>query len=122
LLAALPGRYVAAVERRVRTAIEFVDGQAESAGESYSRGLIHAAGFVPPALQREVRDSAGRVGYSDFYWEESRIVGEFDGIAKYQKPDISRGSRPGRWWSTRSCARTVSGRQAAMTSGGSGLT
>jgi hypothetical protein len=95
LLAALPGRYVAAVERRVRTAIEFADGQAESAGESYSRGLIHAAGFVPPALQREVRDSAGRVGYSDFYWEESRIVGEFDGIAKYQKPEYLKGRTPG---------------------------
>ncbi|MFC9350602.1 hypothetical protein [Arthrobacter sp. NPDC057013] len=95
LLAALPDRYVPAVERRVRIAIEFADAQAESAGESYSRGLIHAAGFAQPVLQYEVRNSTGRVGYSDFYWEGSRTVGEFDGIAKYQKPEYLKGRTPG---------------------------
>ena len=95
LLAALPGRYVPAVERRVRTSIEFADPGADSAGESYSRGLIHSAGFAPPILQYEVRNSKGRVGYSDFYWEGSRTVGEFDGIAKYQKPQYLNGRTPG---------------------------
>jgi hypothetical protein len=95
LLEALPGRYVPAVERRVRIAIEFADPQAGSAGESYSRGLIHAAGFALPTLQYEVRDSTGRVGYSDFYWEGSRTVGEFDGIVKYQKPEYLKGRTPG---------------------------
>ena len=95
LLAALPGRYVPAVERRVRIAIELADSAAGSAGESYSRGLIHAAGFAPPALQYELRDPTGRVGYSDFYWAGSRTVGEFDGIAKYQKPEFLKGRTPG---------------------------
>jgi hypothetical protein len=35
------------------------------------------------------------VGYSDFYWEGSRTVGEFDGIAKYQKPEYLKGRTPG---------------------------
>ena len=95
LLDALAGRYPTATERRVVAAIKFADPASASAGESYSRGLIQAAGFTMPALQYEVRSSAGRIGYSDFYWEESRTVGEFDGIAKYQKPEYLNGRTPG---------------------------
>lgn len=95
LLSALPGRYVFAAERRVRAAIESADAASGSAGESYSRGLILAAGFSRPELQYEVRSSTGRVGYSDFYWEESQTVGEFDGIAKYQRAEYLRGRTPG---------------------------
>ena len=95
LLGALPGRYPLAVERRVSAAIKFADPASGSPGESYSRGLIHAAGFAMPILQYEVRTSTGRVGYSDFYWEECRTVGEFDGIAKYQKPKYLNGRTPG---------------------------
>ena len=95
LLSALPGRYVMAAERRVRAAIENADPASGSAGESYSRGLIMAAGFACPELQYEVRSSTGRVGYSDFYWEETRTVGEFDGIAKYQRAEYLNGRTPG---------------------------
>jgi hypothetical protein len=95
LLAALPERYLAAVERRVRAAIEFADPRSGSAGESYSRGLIQVAGFAAPTLQYEVRSSTGLVGYSDFYWEESRTVGEFDGVAKYQRDEFLKGRTPG---------------------------
>lgn len=95
LLAALPGRYPAAVERRVRAVIEFADPRSGSAGESYSRGLIQVAGFAVPTLQYEVRSSTGLVGYSDFYWEESRTVGEFDGVAKYQRDEFLKGRTPG---------------------------
>lgn len=95
LLGALPGRYSMAAERRVSAAIRFADPASGSAGESYSRGMIHAAGFALPVLQYEVRSSTGRIGYSDFYWEESRTVGEFDGIAKYQKPEYLNGRTPG---------------------------
>lgn len=94
LLGALAGRYPMAVERRVVAAIQFADPASASAGESYSRGLIQAAGFAMPALQYEVRSSTGRIGYSDFYWEESRTAGEFDGIAKYQKPEYLNGRTP----------------------------
>jgi len=57
--------------------------------------LILAAGFSGPELQYEVRSSTGRVGYSDFYWEETRTVGEFDGIAKYQRAEYLNGRTPG---------------------------
>lgn len=95
LLRALPARYEPAAERRVRAAIDFADPASGSAGESYSRGLIHLAGFVPPALQYEIRNSRGRVGWSDFYWEGSRTVGEFDGFAKYEKAEYLKGRTPG---------------------------
>lgn len=95
LVAALPGRYPAAAERRVRAAIDFADPASGSAGESFSRGLIHLSGFAVPSLQYEVRSTTGRVGYSDFYWEGSRTVGEFDGVAKYQRDEFLQGRTPG---------------------------
>jgi hypothetical protein len=95
LFTVLPGRYPAATQRRVRAAIESADPASGSAGESYSRGLIQAAGFAMPQLQYEVLSSTGRVGYSDFYWKETRTVGEFDGIAKYQKAEYLNGRTPG---------------------------
>ncbi|MDV8146929.1 type IV toxin-antitoxin system AbiEi family antitoxin domain-containing protein [Arthrobacter sp. B10-11] len=95
LLDALPGRYSAAAERRVRAAIEFADPKSGSAGESYSRGLIQVAGFAAPALQYEIRNSTRLVGYSDFYWDDIRAVGEFDGVAKYQRDEFLRGRTPG---------------------------
>lgn len=94
LLGALPGRYPAAAERRVRAAVEFADPASGSAGESYSRGLIHVAGFAAPTLQYEIRNSRGRVGWADFYWEESRTVGEFDGFTKYEKAEYLKGRTP----------------------------
>lgn len=95
LLGALPGRYKPAVERRVRVAVDFADPASGSPGESYSRGLIHLAGFEAPTLQYEVRNTRGRVGWSDFYWERSRTVGEFDGFAKYEKAEYLNGKTPG---------------------------
>ena len=42
----------AAALRRFERAWHFADARAESAGESYSRAIIHELGFVPPtALQ-----------------------------------------------------------------------
>ncbi|WP_261792302.1 hypothetical protein [Arthrobacter sp. PM3] len=49
------------------------------------------AGFLPPDLQHGVRDAAGRVGYTDYYWDTMRLVGEFDGVEKYVKPEYLRG-------------------------------
>lgn len=95
LLDALPGRYPLAVERRVRAVVAFADSASGSPGESYSRGVIHVSGFAPPDLQYEVRNSTGRVAYADFYWEGSRTVGEFDGVAKYQRDEFLRGRTPG---------------------------
>lgn len=96
LLDAVTARFTPAAQRRVRLAIDFADPLSGSAGESYSRGLIRLAGFAAPVLQYEVRNSTGPVAWSDFYWEESRTVGEFDGFVKYGEAEYLKGRTPGR--------------------------
>ncbi|MFC4395262.1 hypothetical protein [Arthrobacter sedimenti] len=83
--------YSRAAARRIRAAIAFADPASASAGESWSRALIHVAGFEPPVLQQRFTDAAGLVGYSDFFWKDSGIVGEFDGEEKYVKPEFLKG-------------------------------
>ncbi|MGX4708513.1 hypothetical protein [Rhodococcus ruber] len=71
-----------------RRIVPFLDGRSESPGESISRLRIHQAGMPAPALQHEVRTSEGRfVARTDFFWEETGIVGEFDGMGKYGTGD-----------------------------------
>jgi hypothetical protein len=73
--------------RRGRLAIELADPRAESPGESVTRVQFHRHGIPIPELQYHVVDRHGSlVGISDFYWEEQRHLGEFDGKIKYQKP------------------------------------
>jgi hypothetical protein len=91
LEAGIGSNYSAAAGRRIRAVIDFADPASGSAGESWSRALIHVAGFEAPVLQQEIRDEAGLMGYTDFYWKESRIVGEFDGVEKYVKPEYLNG-------------------------------
>lgn len=91
LESAMGSIYSAAAARRIRAAIEFADPASGSAGESWSRALIHVAGFEAPVLQQRFSDAAGLVGYSDFYWKESRVVGEFDGEEKYVKDAYLKG-------------------------------
>jgi len=83
--------YSAAAARRIRAATEFADPASGSAGESWSRALIHVAGFDVPVLQQRFSDAAGLVGYTDFYWKEFRVAGEFDGEEKYLKPGFLNG-------------------------------
>jgi len=94
LLAGIEGNYTAAASSRIVAAVEFADPLSASAGESYSRALMCAAGFEAPALQHEIRDDRGLVGYSDYYWHSVRAVGEFDGVDKYLKPEYLRGRSP----------------------------
>ena len=48
--------------------------------ESVLRWLIHDAGFPPPVVQYEMRDTAGRfLGRGDLAWPEARVLVEFDG-------------------------------------------
>ena len=91
LLAAVGGNYSAAAAQRIRTAVAFADPRSGSPGESYGRALMWVAGFQPPDLQHEVRDGAGLVGYTDYYWSVARAAGEFDGVEKYVKPEYLRG-------------------------------
>ena len=69
---------------RARRALSFVDGRAESVGESRSRVALARMGLPAPELQWEVRDTGGElVGRTDFGWPGRGVVGEFDGRAKY---------------------------------------
>ncbi|GAA4673638.1 type IV toxin-antitoxin system AbiEi family antitoxin domain-containing protein [Frondihabitans cladoniiphilus] len=75
-------------EGAVLRALAFADERAANPGESLSRVVIHELGFqAPTILQKEFRDRRGRIGFTDFWWEEAGIVGEFDGFAKYSKPE-----------------------------------
>lgn len=69
---------------RARRAIALLDGRSESAGESYSRVVLHLAGLPAPELQYEVFAPDGRfVARSDFGWPDCGVLGEFDGQKKY---------------------------------------
>ncbi|MFH5878499.1 hypothetical protein [Arthrobacter sp. NA-172] len=91
LLAGAEGNYTAAAIRRIQAAVDFADPLSGSPGESYSRALMRTMGFETPVLQQEFRDAAGLVGYSDFYWKDANVAGEFDGIDKYLKPEYLKG-------------------------------
>lgn len=81
----------AAVARR---AVQFLDGRAESPGESRSRVALSRWGKLPkPELQPSVFDEKGRfVGRVDFLFPELGVIGEFDGEGKYRKEE-QRGTR-----------------------------
>ncbi len=48
--------------------------------------MLIEAGLEPTALQFEVRDSAGLIGFADFGWQDEMTLGEFDGRRKYAVP------------------------------------
>lgn len=62
-----------------------------SVGESLSRFVMLDAGFPAPTLQQSHHDRDGLIGYSDFWWPRYRLVGEFDGVAKYSDPGMLAG-------------------------------
>jgi Transcriptional regulator, AbiEi antitoxin len=72
--------------RRGRVAIKLADPRADTPGESVTRVQFHRHGIPIPELQYHVIDRHGvLVGISDFYWEQQRHLGEFDGKIKYQR-------------------------------------
>lgn len=72
--------------RTARVAIRLADDRSESPGESVTRVQFYRFDVPMPTLQYPVYDRSGRlVGKSDFYWEDFRHLGEFDGFVKYQK-------------------------------------
>lgn len=78
------GREGSPPARRVAAA---ADQRAESPGETRSRLAMTRLRLPSPILQHEVPELGVR---TDFYWEEFRTVGEFDGKVKY-----GRSLRPG---------------------------
>lgn len=81
----------AAQRRGTSRILDFADGLAMSPGESISRANIDLLGFPRPELQHAFSDSRGHCATVDFWWKEQGIVGEFDGRAKYLKPEYLNG-------------------------------
>ena len=72
--------------RQGRLTLRFADGRSDSPGESVTRVQFHRYGIQIPDLQHDVFDDRGAlIGTWDFYWEDYRHLGEFDGKIKYQK-------------------------------------
>ena len=68
-----------------RRALRFADPLADSPGESVSRVRLDEDGFPPPVLQQAF--GPFRV---DFWWARAGIIGEFDGLGKYEDVDAVR--------------------------------
>lgn len=66
-----------------RAALAFGDPRAESPGESRSRAIFSQHALPIPELQHEVFRGDLLIGRSDFAWKHARVLGEFDGTAKY---------------------------------------
>ncbi len=67
-------------------AFDFADGRSESVGESRSRVGMYRAGLPVPNLQCTIRRADGRVvGRPDFDWAPVPLLGEFDGLHKYDR-------------------------------------
>jgi hypothetical protein len=79
-----PGR------RKAVQVAAFASPLAESPLESVSRVLFHDAGLPTPTLQHEIIGYSGGRYRVDFYWEECGVVGEADGLVKYDDPDAGR--------------------------------
>ena len=72
----------------------FADGDAASVGESISRVNIHLAHLTAPLLQSALYGASGARYFVDFWWPDFNVIGEFDGIAKYQDPQFLAGRTP----------------------------
>jgi hypothetical protein len=68
--------------RAARRAVEFADSRSESALESVSR--LRLDGRLPaPEPQALIFDEGSFVGRVDFLWPDEGVVGEADGLVKY---------------------------------------
>jgi hypothetical protein len=85
----LPSR---AATLRAAAVITFASQLSGSAGESISRAKMHMFKFPAPILQKKFTLRDGSNAYVDFWFEELRLAGEFDGKGKYLRPDWGAGS------------------------------
>lgn len=77
---------------QARRVVDFADPLAESALESLSRVAIHEQNLPAPRTQVPLGDAHGPRCRVDFSWEDLRVVGEADGLYKYE-PDGRRTTR-----------------------------
>lgn len=67
-------------------AVQLMEPRTESPGESLTRLVLVSLGYRP-LPQVVIQDAQGFIGRVDFLIEGTRIIVEFDGLAKYQDPD-----------------------------------
>jgi hypothetical protein len=94
LLRRLEARPTMRGRAKARAAIEFATGAANRPGESLSRVVMHETGVAVPILQRSFRGPRGQKADVDFYWNDVRVVGEFDGETKYRDSERWSGLSP----------------------------
>ncbi len=67
----------------VRRALPNVRTGAQTPLETISRLRIIAGGLTEPELQFPVYDEKGLIGYADVAWPDLKVIGEADGMTKY---------------------------------------
>jgi len=68
----------------VREAAGLARDGAQTALESISRFNLMEQGLAEPRLQVAFHDASGLIGYADMVWDDLRVIGEADGLGKYQ--------------------------------------
>ena len=71
----------------VRRALPLVRAGAQSPLESLSRLRLVREGLPEPELQVRFDDDQGLIGYVDMWWPHLGVIGEADGLSKYQTRD-----------------------------------
>ncbi|HVU61395.1 MAG TPA: hypothetical protein VHD58_07050, partial [Mycobacteriales bacterium] len=75
---------------RARRAIALFDGRSESPLESASRAIFVEHSLPAPELQVEFKPEPGLAYRADFFWRSARVIGEADGMGKYESPGALR--------------------------------
>lgn len=78
--------------QRATRAVDLADPNCESPLESISRVAMHTEGVPAPRTQAVISDGNGPFARVDFLWDGERVIGEADGLAKYE-PDGRRSVR-----------------------------
>ncbi|TWX36309.1 type IV toxin-antitoxin system AbiEi family antitoxin domain-containing protein [Frigoribacterium sp. ACAM 257] len=94
IAAFLDRRPAARAHARARRTLGACDPGADSAGESVSRVFVHGFGFPAPVLQQPWRDTFGLIGFTDMWWPDLGVIGEYDGDVKYLSDRWRRGRTP----------------------------
>ncbi|MPY77042.1 MAG: hypothetical protein GEV04_00830 [Actinophytocola sp.] len=69
---------------QARRVVDFADPGAESVLESLSRVAIHVQSLPAPRTQVTLGDAGGPRCRVNFLWDDVRVVGEADGLGKYE--------------------------------------
>jgi len=78
--------------RAAQDVVAFADKKSGSVLESVSRVVFREQGIPAPLTQVAIGDEWEQYGEVDFLWEEFNVIGEADGLGKYE-PDDRRSTR-----------------------------